>query len=314
MTVTVNPCVDETFFVNHLALHDTNRIDRIERDAGGKGVNVSRIVAALGGSVMAIGLAGGRAGETVKEVLRSEGVESRFVTVNVETRTNLCVEDGTELPPTTFDTAGPSVEAGTLDALLLVAEGILPESNWLMTGGSLPPGLPVDTHARLVRLAHQHRVLAAVDADDEPMRQALAAGPELIKPNVAEAERLTGRRLRSLSDIADCATELRAMMLVAGASGRALSVVSMGASGALMAAETGVFRGLSPRVTSRSSVGSGDSMLGAMLWSLANGGTPQAALRWGLAAGAATARTHNVGVATRAEIEELLPAAKVKSI
>ena len=311
VTVTANPCVDETLFVDHLAFHDTNRIARIEWDAGGKGINVARLVAALGGKSVATGVVGGHSGSRVEAVLTRESVECAFVHLGVLTRTNYCVEDGSELPPTTFDAPGPTVRTVDLEALLSAVERLMPRAKWVMTGGSLPPGLPADAHAQVVRAARLHGVPVAVDADGESLRLALAAGPDFIKPNVHEAERLTKRRLEFPDRITACARALRDEMMVAGASSRAIAVISMGADGAVMACEAGLFRGSSPRVECRSSVGAGDSMVGGMLWCLATGESPEVALQWGLAAGAATARTRNVGVASRVEIEELLPAARV---
>src|SRR5690348_1023172 len=108
LSVTLNPCVDHTLFVEGLRPHQRNKILRLETDAGGKGINLSRIVAELGGDAVATGLVGGDSGRLVAAALERQGVRNDFVEVAGETRRNFSVESG-DGDPTTFNAVGPEV-------------------------------------------------------------------------------------------------------------------------------------------------------------------------------------------------------------
>ena len=117
LSITLNPCVDRTLFVDGLNVHDANRVLRCETDAGGKGINAARIIAELGVPAVATGFLGGRMGRYVQIVLDDENVATDFVKVAAETRLNISVEDGTGMPPTTFNQKGSKVSEQELSEL-----------------------------------------------------------------------------------------------------------------------------------------------------------------------------------------------------
>ncbi|MCX7798776.1 MAG: 1-phosphofructokinase family hexose kinase [Fimbriimonadales bacterium] len=303
VSVTLNPCVDRVVFVPGLKVGDTNRVQRVETDAGGKGVNLSRVVAELGGKTTATGFLGGGPGAFVRHVLHVQGVHNSFVEVAHDTRVNTSIECG-QGPPTTLNEAGPFIGEEEWHRLLGHCELLFERAHWVALGGSLPPGCPGDAFRQLGELAHRHGCRLLLDADGEPMRLGLEAGPDLIKPNLKEAERLVGRSLPSLDDALSAARELLA------ASKRVL--LSMGKNGAVLAGPDGVWVGHSPPVEARSTIGSGDSMLGALLWALEEGEDWPEALRWGLAAGAATATTDGSEIARRPVVRLLYKEARVE--
>jgi len=309
LTVTVNPSVDHTLFVDKVALYDTNRASRVERDAGGKGVNVSRVVHGLGGETMASGFLGGGTGAYVRAILASEGVRQNFIEIADETRLNFAVEASDGNPPTTFSEPGPCVSAEELQTLVANLKACLFNASWLVVGGSRPCGLPQDIFRRLGQIARAEGVPFALDADGELLLAGLLAGPAFLKPNVAEASRLLERPLVSLSDIAVAAAEISTLAAYGGE--EPIVVISRGREGAVMRSKGEFWVGTAPEVVCNSTVGSGDSMVGAMLTSLARGATPQDALLHGLAAGAATAAKEGSGLATLSEVNALLPFASV---
>ncbi len=141
LTVTLNPSVDHTLFVGTIVLHDTNRVQRTERDAGGKGVNLSRVVAELGGKTSATGFLGGGPGAIIRQVLNDQGVLNEFTEVAGETRINFSIESG-DGPPTSFNEQGPEISPAELDTFRGRLQGHLREAEWLTLGGSLPKGVP----------------------------------------------------------------------------------------------------------------------------------------------------------------------------
>lgn len=299
LTVTLNPSVDHALFVEKLKVHDTNRVLRCERDAGGKGVNLSRVVAELGGDTVATGFLGGGPGAYVRSVLKKQGVRHDFVEVDADTRINFSVEDGSGEPPTTLNERGPEISKDDLDELFEHVRKYAKKASWVCLGGSLPPGVPKEIYRDLAAIAKEAGARVVLDADGDPFRFGLEVKPDLIKPNEAEAGRLLGREISSDEDVVQAAREL--------ADRAEIVVISRGEKGAVMIADGQVSVGLSPKVETRSTVGSGDSLIGGMLWAIEAGKDTNEAFTWGLAAGAATAMTDGSEIARKPVIDELLP-------
>jgi 1-phosphofructokinase family hexose kinase len=307
LSVTLNPCVDHALFVKRLVVGDTNRVTTTETDAGGKGVNLSRVVAELGGRTVATGFLGGGPGAYVRKVLDAQGVLHDFIEIAGDTRLNFSVEDETKSPPTTLNEAGPEIQPREWEDLKEHLSRYAASAWWVALGGSLPPGVPPDAFAELCRIAHQAGSKVLLDADGEPLRLGMEAGPDFIKPNAKEAGRLLGCDVATLDQARYAALELRRR-------GPGIVVISRGAEGAVLAYEDRVFRGVSPEVKVNSTIGSGDSLLGGMLWAMGECKSPSEALFWGLAAGAATAATDGSEIARRPVVLELLPHAQVEEM
>ena len=314
LSVTLNPCVDHVLFLDGLKLHDTNRVIRTERDAGGKGVNMSRVVAELGGETVATGFLGGATGGFVRMVLDLQGIPHRYVEVAGETRTNFNIEDGTEQPPTTVNERGPTISLETLAELLAMCDELARDASWLVLGGSLPPGVPEDVFYQIATRFCRSGCKVVVDADGPPMVHAMKACPHLIKPNAKEAARLLGRPCETLQDSSAAALELYQRSNSAGDGEDRIVIISRGEHGAIFVCRDGVFEGISPEVEANSTIGSGDSMIAGVLWALEEGKPLEEAFRYGLAAGAATATTNGAEIARRPVIEALLPKAQVRKL
>jgi 1-phosphofructokinase family hexose kinase len=295
LTITLNPSVDRTIFVDKLLPNDTNRVRKTETDAGGKGINVARVAAELGSEVLATGFLGGKPGLFVKHVLDLEKVPYDFVEVEDETRMNVIVE-ASDGPPTTFNERGPKVTPAHWEALVdksRIAEG---KAAFVVMGGSIPPGLDDDTFAVFPISKMNRRV---VDADGEALKRSLAAKPFMVKPNRDEAERLLGIEIRSIADAMAAARKICEQ-------GIEIAIISMGAEGAAMSCEEGDFHAAAPTVEVVSTVGSGDSLIGGFLHALEQNMSCEEAFRWGIAAGAATATTTAAEICRRSEVEALL--------
>lgn len=310
LSVTLNPSVDHALFLTELKIGDTNRVSRTERDAGGKGVNLSRVYAEMGGETIASGFLGGGTGAYVRGVLEAQGVRHDFVETAGETRLNFSVEDASSGRPTTFNERGPEISAEEWNALLTKVDELANGCEWATIGGSLPPGVPTDTYRILGERLRNCGCKVLLDADGDALREGLAGRPTMIKPNDPEAARLLNRKIETDEEAIGAANSLYEML----GRGEAIAVLSRGAAGAIMTLAAGTYVGRSPKVEARSTIGSGDSLLGAMLWSLTRGDAPEEALRWGLAAGAATALTDGSEIARRPVVERLYAEASVERV
>lgn len=256
-TVTLNPACDRTVVIERFQVDQVNRIRESRRDPGGKGINVSKVVCALGGESTATGILGGGTGEYIAGALEEMGIRQDFVRVQAETRTNLKVVDPIGGTYTDINDSGEPVEKQTLDEVLgRLAERAKP-GDLAVLAGKLPKGAPGDTYALWTRALREKGVSVYVDAEGEALRGAVEAGPALIKPNEKELADLTGCEAKTREEIAASAEKL-----LEGGVGAV--VVSMGAEGALCFSREGRWQAKGLRVPVKSTVGAGDSMMAAM--------------------------------------------------
>lgn len=304
LSVTLNPCVDHTLFLTKLLVGDTNRVVRVESDAGGKGINLSRVAHELGGITLATGLVGGGNGAFIRHRLDAESVPHEFIEIANETRANTNIETEERGTPTTLNSPGPLIQVPEWDALVALVSARAAESSWVALGGSMPPGVPEDGMIQLAEKARAAGAKVLIDADGKLMQMAMDFRPDLIKPNRAEAERLIG----AFDDPLDAAHRLRELL-----GGDRAAMISLGAGGAVLATPEGVYVGESPTVEACSTIGSGDSLLGGFLARRQAGDPWPIAFQWGLAAGAATATTNGAEIARRSVVELLVEHAHVHS-
>lgn len=279
VTVTPNPSLDRTIEIPSLRRGAVHRASAVRVDPGGKGVNVARVLAAAGEPTVALLPAGSGPGERLGELLEQAGVTSVGVPVAAATRTNVTLVEPDGVT-TKINEAGPALTPGEVEALVDRAVALGAGASWLVSCGSLPPGAPEYLHAELVRRARRPGLRIAVDTSDVPLRHAVAARPDLVKPNHAELSDLVGRDLDSVGDVLLAARELRAR-------GVGSVLVSLGAGGALLIDRSGEYHARTPAITVRSTVGAGDSALAGFL---AAGGAGPDALRYAVAYGTAACR------------------------
>lgn len=279
VTVTPNPSIDRTVSVAQLWRGEVHRATSSRIDPGGKGVNVSRALAAQGGRTVAVLPVGGPEGHLLQELLDAASVGHVAVPVTGAVRMNITVvePDGTT---TKLNEPGPQLASSEVAALLTTTLGQAAGPGWVVGCGSLPPGAPADLYATLVSRVRGRGGRVAIDSSGAPLAVAVEARPHLIKPNHEELAELVGRELPMLSDV-----EAAARALVAD--GIETVAVSLGADGALLVTSTDAVHARATISNPLSTVGAGDCMLAGLLHGLCSGQSASDALTTGVLWGAA---------------------------
>ena len=256
LTVTLNAALDTTYRINgELTPHRTYRVQTFAAHAGGKGVNVARVLHSLGDNVMATGFLGGRTGGHVHFLLNAEGVRNEFVWIEAETRRTVVITDAAGA--TGLWEAGPAVTVAEWMVFCKEFPRLLQRAEAVVLSGSLPPGVPKDGYANLVGLVRESGIPAILDTEGEPLRLGIAARPDLVKPNVSELATLIGRCVEGVAD------SLRAGE-VALTMGPHAIVVSLGPDGlVLVTVDTRLHASLSQAIAGNPT-GAGDACTAAL--------------------------------------------------
>jgi 1-phosphofructokinase len=299
VTVTLNPAIDKTVEVDHFSVNHVNRIISSRLDVGGKGINVSKVIASIGGDSRAIGALAGKAGEYIQQYLNAAGIENDFVFVDGETRTNLKVVDPVEHTNTDINEPGPDISS---EALAKVGEKILTALNKdsvAVFSGSVPGNVSKDIYKKWIGLAKEKGAKTILDADGELLAQGIQAGPYLVKPNIHELERLLGRTIRGVEEAAVCAGVLMQRYQVE------MMVISLGEQGALVLHQNQRLWARGIKVNVKSTVGAGDSMVAALAYALDKQYSLEKAVTLAVAAGTANVMTSGTQPSSLTTIREL---------
>ncbi|MFD3326301.1 1-phosphofructokinase family hexose kinase [Streptomyces sp. NPDC058701] len=294
LTVTLNTALDVTYRVPRLLPHASHRVSDVAERPGGKGLNVARVLAALGHEVTATGFAGGRTGAVVRDLLAAfPGVTDALVPCAGTTRRTVAVVDAASGDTTQFNEPGPLITAPEWSAFLTRYDALLAGAEAVALCGSLPPGVPVGAYAVLVRAARAAGVPVLLDTGGEALRRGVAARPEVIKPNATELAELTGSR-----DPLPATRDARRR-------GAHAVVTSLGPGGLLAATPDGTWQAAPPRPLAGNPTGAGDSAVAGLLSALTQGLDWPSRLTRAVALSAATVLAPVAGEFDRGAYEEL---------
>ncbi|MEU6143050.1 1-phosphofructokinase family hexose kinase [Streptomyces sp. NPDC047081] len=295
LTVTLNTALDITYRVPALKPHASHRVTQVTERPGGKGLNVARVLAALGHEVTVTGFTGGATGRIVQDQLTAvPGVVDALVPVSAATRRTIAVVDEQTGDTTQLNEPGPTITPAEWSAFQEAYEDLLPSMAAVALCGSLPPGVPVGAYAGLVRLAKAAGVPVLLDTSGEPLRRGVAARPDLIKPNTEELAELTGSHepLRATQD--------------ARRRGARSVVASLGTEGLLATTPEGRWRATPPARLRGNPTGAGDSAVAGLLSALVEQLPWPDRLSRAVALSAATVLAPVAGEFDRAAYEELV--------
>ncbi|MFI1837116.1 1-phosphofructokinase [Streptomyces olivaceoviridis] len=292
LTVTPNPSLDRTYEVQALKRGEVIRAETERMDPGGKGVNVSRAVAAAGRRTVAVLPLGGAPGALVAELLHAQGIEVAPVPVLGATRSNIALAEADGVL-TKVNAPGPELSGPEQELLLDTVRSQSRDADWIACCGSLPRGLAPSWYADVVTRAHAGGARIALDTSGRALLEALRARPDVVKPNAEELAEAVARPLTTVGDALKAAEEVRAM-------GARAVLASLGADGQLLVSDDGAWFG-SARVSAvRSNVGAGDASLAGFLIA---GGTGPDALASAVAHGAAAVQLPGSVMPTPADLD-----------
>lgn len=297
ITVTLNPAIDKTIIISEFKVGGLNRVVETRSDPGGKGINVARVLSNFETDVTATGFIAGFQGQQMIDPLKEKDITLEFIKVNGETRTNLKIFDEQTKLTTEVNECGFKVCNEHYKALEEKLNSLLDDASLLVLSGSIPEGVSSSAYKDFIRLANKKGVPTILDADGIGLKEGIKAKPYAIKPNINELEELVGRSLNSDQDIVNASRELINQ-------GISLVLVSLGAQGAICLDQDTAYRTIPFRIIPGSTVGAGDSMVGALSYALLNQKSLQEIAVWTTTAGTVTASKPGTQVCTFQEVKE----------
>jgi 6-phosphofructokinase 2 len=307
-TLTMNPAIDVSTSTAKVEPERKLRCAEGRRDPGGGGINVARVASRLGAEVVAVFPIGGFTGRLLESLVVAEGVSSHPIEVSGETREDFTVFDEAGDTQYRFVLPGPHLDAAKWLACVDAIIHLDPRPDLFCASGSLPPGAPEDTYARLAALMADWGVPLALDASGPGLARALERGVHLIKPNLREMRELTGMPLE------DAAGRVAACRILIGRGAAQIVALSMGAAGAMLVTADHAWQAAALPIHAVSTVGAGDSFLGAMCWALAGGRALDDAFRWGVAGGSATVLAHGTALCDPADVRRLYAQVTIQAL
>ncbi|HEK9980869.1 tagatose-6-phosphate kinase [Streptococcus equi subsp. zooepidemicus] len=308
LTVTLNPSIDISYPLNRLTLDTVNRVNRTTKTAGGKGLNVTRVLAEAGQSVVATGFIGGKLGDFVIHQLQEQGISNQFFKIKGETRN--CIAVLHEGMQTEILEAGPYIDMDEAEGFLNHMSIIAKQFDVLTFSGSLPKGLAAHYYQDLITMARAYGSKVVLDCSGAPLKAVLAGKdkPTVIKPNLEELEDLIGQPVTL--------DEERLISLLSQPlfEGIEWIIVSLGAQGAFAKHHNRFYRVTIPKIEVVNPVGSGDATVAGIAWALAEGDDDETLLKKANVLGMLNAQETRTGHVNMAHFDELFDRIQVEEV
>ncbi len=306
-TVTMNPCIDRTLEVEKMEIGGTNRVIYARNDIGGKGINAAIALKHLGITGRCIGINYSDNWKSVEQFLSKQKVAYKFTICQGNMRINTKIFERKDGTMTEFNERGAHVGQDTLQHFMEIFDESLNNSEMLILNGSVPPGIPADIYRKMIKKAARCSVRTILDASGEQLREGVKAAPFIIKPNLAELSETVGRKLDDRGQIVKAAQELVGQ-------GTSYVCISMGAEGALLVGEEGVYESLPLKLDVRGVQGAGDSMVAGICLAVMEKKGPEDMLRYGTAAASASLQLDGTQLCSREDFDRLLPKCVINRI
>jgi len=306
-TLTLNPALDRTLLVENLKFEDANRVKKELRYAGGKGIDVSRVINELGGDSIALGFVGGYDGMELEGRLINEGINCDFVEIAEETRINVFIENKSGGKRTSLHAKGPKVSPSELATLYNKIKKLVSPASWFIISGSLPSGLSNNIYAQFIHLMKNSGAKVFLDSDGLPLKKGIKAIPFAIKPNLFELERLAGKNIKDEKQMILFGKRLNDK-------GITYVFISMGEKGMLLISKDEVLKATPPKVKVQSTIGAGDSSVAGFVYAYEKKMSIPDCLRMAVACGTATVLTPGTALCKTEDVTRIIRKCKVKNI
>ncbi|KKD22459.1 MULTISPECIES: 1-phosphofructokinase [Staphylococcus] len=291
-TVTFNPSIDYIMFADDFELNGLNRATETFKFAGGKGINVSRVLKTLNVPSTALGFAGGFPGQFIDDTLKKAGIQTDFIEIDEDTRINVKLKTGDE---TEINAPGPNISQTQFENLLRQLKQTS-KKDIVVVAGSIPKSVPKDAYEQIAKIIKQTGARLVVDAEKDLVESVLKYNPLFIKPNKHELEVMFDTSINSDEDVIYYAQEIMKQ-------GASSVIVSLGGEGAIYVDHKHSLKASVPHGQVVNTVGSGDSTVAGMIAGLETGLTIENAFKQAVSAGTATA--FNDDLASYKAIEDI---------
>ena len=295
--LSLSPAVDKIYFVDNFQPGGLFRVGNVVKSAGGKGINGARVASLLGEEVTSLGFKGGSTGEWLESELARLGVDTRFISVEGESRTNNNIIDRVNGVETEVLEVGPTIRPCHLEAFLDLFKETLKHTGVLVCSGGLPEGVPVHFYRTLVELAGASGIPAILDTSNEVLAEGIQGRPYMVKPNRRELSRFAGKPMETREDIVDAC---RAIL----AAGVSVVIASLGQEGAVLVTKEVILEASVPDIPVVNTIGSGDSLVAGFAAGTARGLRLEECFRLGLACAQANTQFMEIGFVTRELVEK----------
>lgn len=305
--LSLSPAVDKIYFVDDFEPGKLFRVRNVVKSAGGKGINVARVAATIGEKVMALGFKAGETGDWLVEKLKGEGVDTEFITVEGESRTNSNIIDRMKNTETELLEIGPFIKPEKIQDFLKIFGDAVGKSEVLVCSGGLPEGVPTDFYSTLISIAKPMGVKVVLDASGRVLAEGIKAAPHIVKPNLRELSRYVDRQLNGIKDIADACREIIAQ-------GVQIVAASMGKDGVLLVSGREALHVKGPEIDVINTIGSGDSMVAGLATGLSRGYGQDKMISLGMACALANTQFVEIGFVSMALVETYLGLVEINKL
>lgn len=305
-TITLNPALDQTVWVEKIQPDDTNRIEKEQKYAGGKGIDVSRVLTTLGVINKALGFVGGFEGEELEGRLLNEGITCDFIRTSGETRVNIIINDISTGRQILLSDKGPEIKPNELMQMIHKVQK-LEKPEIVIISGSLPTGVHPEIYRKIIEIAKGRGAKVILDTDGDALKAGIQGFPDVIKPNVHELSRLVDVELKGIDRIISAAKDVHKQ-------GIGVVLVSMGAMGILLVGEKEQHLASPPKAEVKNTIGAGDSAVAGFVYGLVRGKTLKEALVYAVAAGTATTLRPGTALCQKDDFLKLIPEITLKTI
>lgn len=309
VTVTMNPSIDISYPLETLKINTVNRTNQVTKTAGGKGLNVTRVIHDLDGDVLATGILGGFHGAYISEELKKVGIKQDFASIKEESRDSIAIlHEGNQ---TEILESGPTVTEEEQKTFVEKFKELIKKANIVTISGSLSKGLPQDFYSTLVRVAQNEGAKVLVDTSGENLRQVITGQekPYLIKPNLEELEALLEKNF-SLNRSEEIQKALSQPLF----DGIEWLLISLGKAGAIAKHKDIFYHVTIPSINVVNPVGSGDATIAGFAYGLSQGMKTVDLLKLCMATGMANAQEKMTGHVNPENVKKHLKEINVKKI
>lgn len=289
LAVTLNPAIDKVYAIDDFEIGGVFRPRDMTETAGGKGLNVARVVHLFGESVVATGFIGGGNGQLIQKKVRETNIAAEFVPIEGESRICINVTDTKNSVCTEILEPGPTVSVEEGKQFLEHYRRCLKDSSLVTASGSLPLGIHAGFYRKLIEIAANDNIRFILDTSGSPLEQGIQSKPFMVKPNLDEARKLLQLDLATLEEQAGAVISMKQ-------SGVEMPCITLGKDGCLAGLDDGVYHFYGKPVEVVNSVGSGDSFVAGCAVGLFRNMKPVDAIKLGMAAGMANTQFFQTGM------------------